>query len=325
MFRTRALMLLLVVATWTGWTVAAPAAAPPPPQRFPALSKDEAWRLLPRQEPPLPAWARALAGPLPRTTAAMLQLDRLHRAGNPLGQALAARLRWAAADALGCEYARRYAEADLRRAGVSEKDQPAAEQAALAFARKLTRAGHSVTDAEVAELLDHYGAEKVVAMVHTVALANFQNRIYLALGVEVEPGGPLPPLDVRLDPARPPTVPPPARLPWGKWPKVGAQPERAPSEWQDRTAGDLVKLLDQQKGRPSRIPLPGPERLARIPPEAKAQASRVVWTKVSMGYQPELTKAWFDCMRRFYEESKLDRVFGNTYFWVITRSNECFY
>ncbi len=44
-----------------------------------------------------------------------------------------------------------------------------------------------------------------------------------------------------------------------------------------------------------------------------------------MGYQPVLTKTWFDCMSLFHQESRLDRVFANSYFWVITRSNECFY
>ena len=99
----------------------------------------------------------------------------------------------------------------------------------------------------------------------------------------------------------------------------------APAGWQGRTFTDLEKALERQKERKSRIPMPGPERLARIPREAKAQASRVVWTRVSMGYQPALTKAWFDCMRLFYQEARMDRVFANTYFWVITRSNECFY
>src|SRR5262249_38062254 len=149
------------------------------------LSNDEAWERLPRANPPLPAWARALAASLPRTTVAMLELDRLHRANNPLGPTLAGKIRWMAAHAISCAYGERCAEADLRRASVSEKDLkrlagdlrdlPAAERAALAFARKLSRAGHTVTDAEVAELLEHFGAEKVVAMVHTVAYANFQN------------------------------------------------------------------------------------------------------------------------------------------------------
>jgi hypothetical protein len=266
----------------------------------------------------------------------MLQLDRLHRAENPLGPALAAKIRWAAADAIGCDYARRYSLADLRRTGASDEELkrladaphelPRAERTALAFARKLTRAGHSLRDAELAELLDLFGAEKVVAIVHTVALANFQNRIYLALGVEVEPGGPLPPIDVRFDPTKPADIPVPARLPWGEWRKTDAvRPGEVHPGWQDRTAADLKIMLQQQKERKSRIPMPGPKRLARIPLEARAQATRVVWTTVSMGYQPMMTKAWFDCMRLFYLESRLDRVFANTYFWVITRSNECFY
>jgi hypothetical protein len=265
----------------------------------------------------------------------MLQLDRLHRAGNPLGPALAARLRWTVADTLGCEYARQYAMADLRRTAVNEKemkrllgasaDLPSADRAALHFAAKLTRAGHSVTDDEVAELIELHGAEKVVAIVHTVALANFQNRIFLALGVQVESGGPLPPLELPLDPTGGTTVPAPARPPWGQWRKMATTPSVDAVEWESRTFTELEKALDRQKGRRSRIPLPGPDRLARIPPEAKGQASRVVWTRVSMGYQPALTRAWFECMRLFQQEARLDRVFANTYFWVITRSNECFY
>src|SRR5205814_1442388 len=141
-------------------------------------SNDEAWNLLPRQNPPLPAWARVLVRALPRTTGAMLELDYVHRAKNPLGAVFAGKLRWAAADAIGCAYARRYAESDLRRVGVSQEDVKKlagdladlaeSDRAAVAFARKLTRATHSVTDAEMEELLKHFGPEKVVAIVHTL-------------------------------------------------------------------------------------------------------------------------------------------------------------
>ena len=54
--------------------------------------------------------------------------------------------------------------------------------------------------------------------------------------------------------------------------------------------------------------MPSEALLARIPAEAKAQASRIVWTTVSMGYQPRLTKAWFDCMGTFSREARLDPV-----------------
>ncbi len=327
---------VLLAAAWLGWAGPSPAADPPAVPRFPFLDNDEAWDRLPRANPPLPAWARTLAVSLPRTTVAMLALDHLHRANNPLGPVLAGQVRWAAADALRCEYAKRYAEADLRRAGWTDKDLKrlagnppdllAPECAVMAFARKLTLAGHAVTDAEVAELLQLYGAEKVVAIVHTVAHCNFQDRIFLALRVEVEPGGPLPPLDVRLDPAKRAKLAAPARVPWEEARKGKAAPgfEDRP-DWDERTPLDLGKAVQRQKERQSRIPMPTPEQLARIPPEGREQASRIVWNTVSSGYQPVMTKAWFDTGRAFGEEANLDRVFGNSLFWVVTRTNDCFY
>src|SRR4051794_32802689 len=91
-----------------------------PPSRFPTVETAEAWALLPRENPPLPAWARVLVKSLPRTTGAMLELDRLHREDSPLGPVLAAKLRWLAADAIDCEYARATALADLKRANAKD-------------------------------------------------------------------------------------------------------------------------------------------------------------------------------------------------------------
>src|SRR5438034_9049536 len=90
---------LALFAACGGWETPCGAAAPPPARRFPMLSQDDAWQRLPWQGPPLPAWARALAAALPRTTVAMLTLDHVHRARNPLGTVLAGKLRWTAADA----------------------------------------------------------------------------------------------------------------------------------------------------------------------------------------------------------------------------------
>jgi alkylhydroperoxidase family enzyme len=302
---------------------------------FPALSDAETWQRLPREEPPLPAWARVLVGSLPKTTAAMLQLDYVQREKNPLGPVLAGRLRWAAADADGCAYAQKYAEADLRRAGQTEADLaalaaggkglPEAERLALAFARKMSRAAHEVTDAEMAELLKHYGPEKVTAMVHTLAYTNFRDRIILALGVEVEPGGPLPPLDLRPDSIAKDKAVSPPRKPWkeGRDGRATA-PEGRPG-WLDHDYAAVQKALSGQKERTARIPLPPLERLEALPADVRERTKKIVWSRVSMGYQPVLTKAWFDCMGTFQKEAELDEVFANTFFWVVTRSNDCFY
>jgi hypothetical protein len=303
--------------------------------RMPALDSAAAWQHLPRANPPLPVWARILIRPLPRTTAAMLELDYLHRANNPLGALLAAKLRWVAADALNCDYSRRSAEADLRKAGATNGDLqalagPAANQSdddrlALAFARKMTNAAYTVTDAEVDALVRRFGPDKVVAMVHTLAFANFHNRIVLALGIAAEEGAPLPPMDLQLDAERRNKIATPSRPPWSQFSRTDAGAGTGTAlQWSRRSFADLAEAMEQQKRRAPRIPVPksAPGGTAT---DSQAPASRIVWTNISMGYQPALTKAWFDCLRTFQEEAKLDRVFSNSLFWVVTRSNECFY
>src|SRR5207253_11455098 len=97
-----------------------------PPARtahgLPLMDNATAWKHLPAAEKgagqPLPGWARALAATLPETTAALLELDYLHRARNPLDPRLRAKLRWVAARANRCAYSEACARGDLRRAGV---------------------------------------------------------------------------------------------------------------------------------------------------------------------------------------------------------------
>lgn len=302
--------------------------------RFPAAPPADAWALLPREDPPLPAWARVLVRTHPRTTGAMLELDRLHRADNPLGPLLAARLRWVAADALGSEYGRATALADLKRAGATAdevrrltEDRPAEDERRLiAFARQLTTAAYLVTDDQVAALLKQLGPAKVVAAVHTAAFANFQNRVTLALGIKVEPGGPCPPLSVRLDRARRATTAAPPRPPWDL--VTAARPKKeydAPPEWKEVSYEELERRLAAQKERALRIPLPdrGPDD--KLPADLRRQASAIVWTNVSGGYQPEMTAGWFGMLAEYRADGRLDRVFGSTLFWVVTRANDCFY
>jgi alkylhydroperoxidase family enzyme len=329
-------ILLPVLAGLAALGPSARGQTPATPPRFPAVSSADAWKKLRGADPALPAWARVLVRPLPKTTAAMLHLDHLHRAKNPLGPVLAGKLHWAAADAIGCAYGKRYAEADLRRAGLTDDDfkkldgdparLPEADRLALAFARKLTKAAWSVSDEEMAALLKQFGPDRLVAMVHTLAWANFQNRILLALHVEVEPDGPLPPLDPALDAASLAKIAAPARPPWKEARAVAVPAELlARPDWREQSDDERAAALERQKGRKARIPLPDPKRLADLPPAAKAQAARVSWSNVSMGYQPLLTLTWFDTLRAFYLEAMPDRVFTNSMFWVITRSNECFY
>jgi alkylhydroperoxidase family enzyme len=276
-----------------------------------------------------------LATSLPRTTALMLSLDRVHREKNPLDPVLRAKLRWVAADANRCDYSRRQAEADLRRAGLPAAQVgklgsdptkwPEEERDLVAFARKMTLAAHTVTDAEMVALLKAHGEAKVVAMVHTLAHANFQDRIFLALGVEVESTGPLAPVLLEVPSVDRTKEIVPARRAWktilgAKFDQKSKRPD-----WRERSVEGLEKAMADQKARKPRIGMPSPQHLLLVPPEMRARTKRSAWSHVSMGYQPLLTQSWYETMGSFDAEAKMDPVFANSYFWVITRSNECFY
>ena len=309
------------LVAWTMLTILMLPIAAKAQGRFPQLGNAEALKRILAQEPKLPAWARMLATPLPQTTAAMLRLDFVHRAQNPLDPILRAKIRWSAADAIGCDYSKRVAAFDLRSSGLAR---PAAQQfletgeayspkeeAALKMARKLTTAGHSVTDKDMAALMKHYGAKTVVAIVHTVAHANFQDRIFLALGVKNEKDGPYPPLNLQTKRSRKRTRP--DRQPWKEVQAGNKEKAKFEPGWKERSFDKLKKALADQRKRKSRIELP------------KSNRSRVNWNTVGMVYQPKLTRAWFNCMNTYFRESDVNRVFANSMFWVVTRSNECFY
>lgn len=320
---------------------AASGAEPSGAARVPLPSDAEAWTLLPTAEQgsgqPLPAWARAFARSLPRTTAAMIDLDRIQRTRSPLGPLLRGKMRWVAADANRCAYGRATAEADLRRAGLDEAGLqalkgswvglPDAERAALAFARNMTLAADIVSDDEVARLKAHYGGEKLTAMVLLLAYSNFQDRILLALDLPLEPGGSMAPVEVRFDrkataPAVPPRVKPEGR-------PAPAVPMRIEDpEWTDLDFDDLQNGLSAQRSNAGRIRVPTWDEVKTRLPEGYPPPKfpiRIQWSLVCLGYQPELAAAWSRCTTAFREESKQDMVFEESLFWVVTRTIHCFY
>jgi alkylhydroperoxidase family enzyme len=295
----------------------------PPKAPFPALPDAEAWAKLPPQKKPvLPEWARTLAGPLPKTAAKLLELDYLHRAKSPLDPALAASLRLLVAEELGSEYGKAVARADLARALFPLPD-PQGQPLALKFAKKLTLAGHAITDEEFAAVLKHFGPEQTTAIVHTVAYANFHNRLVLGLGVKGESpvAGPVGvAFDIDAIKTKAPDRPPWADLKSAKGDGIAVR-----VEWSNTEFDSLNKAMDNQKERKFRIPLPDDKAFEKLTPREREGAKRIVWNTVSMGYQPELTRAWFAPLYAFYEEAKVDRVFTNSTFWVATRTNDCFY
>jgi alkylhydroperoxidase family enzyme len=327
---------------------AAPAAAVP--------SDAEAWRHLPPAEEgagqPLPAWVRALSVTLPRTAAAMIDLDYAQRAESSLPARLRASLRCVAADANRCDYGRAYARADYVRAGGRAEDidrlrehidsLPEPERLALRFVRQLTEAAYSVTDAQVARLVGLYGERQVVAMVLVAAYANFQDRLLLGLGVAVEPSGPLPPVRVKFRKPSEAVAPgtgkkdtPAARGPH-RWEAAYRPKDRPPvpltvddPEWTAMPFDALQQRVRQQIQRPqARVRIPDWETVRKTWPAGwplPPRPMRIKWSLLCYGYQPRLTAAWLGGLRAFQGEAHLDDLYEQSAFWVVTRSLQCFY
>jgi hypothetical protein len=178
----------------------------------------------------------------------------------------------------------------------------------------------------MARLRQLYDDQNTVALVLLLAYANFQDRLLLAIGAQVEPGGPYPPREIRFAPDARSVAP-----------ERPAQEARASSrtsgvlgdpDWTGVEFGELQKSMEEQRAREPRIPVPSWEDARKAyPPEVAANRPplRIRWSLVCLGYQPELAKAWGACTSAFATDAKQDRVFEETLFWVVTRSLRCFY
>jgi len=318
----------------------------------PLLDNDAAWKHLPPTTTPrggpLPSWARMLAGSLPNTTAAMLEFDRIHRTESPLDPTLRARLRWRIAEANRCEYTKQAALFDLKNTkpaagevdALSKGDDssfaslPLRDRQALDFVKQLTLKGAELTDQQFADVLKEFGEKQTVAIVLLTAGANWQDRLFLSLGVPLEPDAPMAAIDFRLDksvsdddkPEAPERVLPtnPPREDWTPAEAFG-------SDWGERNLKELRGEMEKQKARAPRIRIPSAEEYlaatAKMPTKAgqPRRVPKIVWTQVCSGYQPELAAAWGGNTGSFRTDARQDRVFEESLFWIVTRSIDCFY
>lgn len=313
------------------------------------LDRDEAWERLPDCEQgrgqPLPGWARALVSTLPYTTAAVLELDSIYRESDEIDPLLRNRMRYVSARAIHSEYGLACADYDFRRtagedAGLEPlrgdwSGLPMEERLALAFAEKMTIAAHSVTDEEVAALIEHFGERQVVAMVLQVAYANFLDRLVLALGVPVEEGGPLPPFSYRFPALSDIQSIPTAGRPEVALREAATDPQPLPEldsvfgrDWTAELYDDLQQRMELQRERPGRVSIPDWETVReRLPPGMypRDREMKIRWSLVVLGHQPRLGSAWLRCLRVFGREAAFDRTLGESMFWVVTRSLQCFY
>jgi alkylhydroperoxidase family enzyme len=338
-FRQLCVLLLLGTVLLPAVAVAASPRAGESPVATPGDA--ECWKRMPRAESgggqPLPAWAKAVATRLPRTAAAMLELDLAQRTKSPLDPVLRAKMRWVIARANRCDYSELYALADLKRAGGDAASMqsltgaaagwPEADRDPLEFARLMTIDAPSVTDELFARLRGRFGNKQVAAMVLLAAYGNFQDRIVHGLALPLESGGPLQPLEVKFAPGSFQATPvlPPQPKPAGLLTSGATVVERDP-EWSELSFDELQSRLERQRGRNPRLPIPTWDEVKKnVPPAIAARPTRIVWNLVCSGYVPELAIPWSVSTRTMWAEAKTDRIFEESLFWVQARSIRCNY
>ena len=305
------------------------------------LSDEEAWKKLPEAVSgngvELPVWVRAVATQLPRTAAAMLKLDYAHRTESPLEPQQRAKMRWVIAHANRCGYSEAYALADLERAGLDAEGRknliagpnrwPAEDRDPLEFARLLTVAAPTISDELFETLRMRYGDKRVAAMVLLAAYGNFQDRIILGLNLPMEEHGPLAPLSVTFaEGALQQAAIMPAQTTAETLLESGTTVVDEDREWSSLSYDELQARLERQRDRKPRLPIPSWDEVKKnLPPAMAARPTRIVWNLVCSGYVPELAIPWGISTRTMWAETKPDRIFEESLFWIQTRSIECNY
>ena len=299
---------------------------------------EDTWALLPAlaegSQQPLPIWARAVAAQMPRTAAAMLELDAAHRLHSPLASDLRAKIRWVVAHANKCDYMERYALADLRRAGGIESEieslslgKTDQQEETFAFARLLTLAAPTIPDSLFERLRLRYGDQGVASIVLLVAYSNFQDRIVLGLNLPMEPNGPLAPTNFRfVDGALQlaPLIPPDN----GQAKYLDSLHSVLPrdDEWVSVSYAELQARLKSQFDRHPRLPVPSwNEVKAKLPTSMAQNPTSIRWSLVHYGYAHELAIPWTIATRTHWAECPADRILEESLFWVQTRAIDCNY
>ncbi len=305
------------------------------------LTNEDCWRRLPDAifgaGQPLPSWVRAVATHLPRTAAAMLNLDYAHRMKSPVDPILRAKMRWVVADANHCEYSKDYAIADLKRCGGSDEVVsvlagdpalwPESDQKPLEFARLLTVDAPALPDELFENLRLAYGGKIVASMVLLAAYGNFQDRIVLGLQLPMEETGPLAPLNVEfsedaLQVAS--IIPAQSELPALNGAGRNVVPEER--DWTAVSFEQLQTRLERQRARQPRLPVPTWDEVrSLLPPAMASTPTRIVWSLMTYKYAAELQIPWSIATRTMWAERPGDRVFEESLFWVQTRTVECNY
>ncbi len=305
------------------------------------LSDQEAWKLLPKlaagEQVPLPNWVKPIALQMPRTAAAMIELDYAFRTAGPLDPALRSSLRWIIAHANHSPYGEALAVADLRSVAGEKIDiarlqggpatWPSDSAKEFEFVRLLTIAAPTIPDSLFEQLRQKHGDRGVAAMVLLTAYSNFQDRFLLGLQVPVEPQGPYPPLRVKFAEGALQMSPlTPTENGVATYIDNGIAVTPPDKKWALLNYEQLQTRLESQRDRKPRLPVPTWDEVKEKLPSAMAvRPTSIRWSLVNYGYAADLAIPWALTTRTHWAEYPSNRILEESLFWVQTRALECNY
>lgn len=305
------------------------------------LTDAQAWKMLPElasgDKQKLPNWTKPIVLHMPRTAAAMLELDAAFRNGGPLDAALRAKLRWIIAHSNRSAYGEALALADLRRVAgndVSISDftcppsqWPASLRNEFEFVRSLSLSAPTISDSLFENLRAKHGDRGVAAMVLLTAYANYQDRILLGLQVPIESDGPYPPLNVKfVDGALQVAPLTPTVNGAANYSEQGKAVTSLPQDWFAITYSQLQARLEKQRERKPRLPVPTWDEVkGNLPTAMTARPTSIKWSLINYGYAADLAIPWTLMTRTHWAEFPSDRILEESLFWIQTRALECNY
>ncbi len=159
-----------------------------------------------------------------------------------------------------------------------------------------------------------------------IGYSNLLDRFVHALSLPIEKDGPVAPIQVVFVDS----------TPNGRNTKAADRVEKeegielplfsiAKNQWEELPIDMIRSKLESQRDRVPRIRVPEWDEIKlRLPEGLYPKPLRIRWSRVVVGYQPQIGPAWIKCLRVFSMEAHQNQVFEESVFWVVTRGLKCF-
>jgi len=271
-----------------------------------------------------------------------------------LDYAFKTRLFWIVSRTNNCQYCLGHQESKLLGAGMSEDEIAAldcdwsvfspAEQAAFAFARKITYEPNNFSDADIAQLRQHYTDLQILEMLLSVAGNNSINRWKEGAGIPQSPNGGgfgrRTPTGAEAEPTSERPLPPETYLtptsaryqevvtnvaPLARDEKTGEPTRltvfnRPPLE----SRAEVQAALEAAQRRTARLPLVEEAKTKELLPEGFPEGPLPQWARLLANF-PSSARGRIESMRSAEQRGDLSPLLKAQLSWIIARQDRAWY